>query len=94
MRSADIYRRAACLIHRWGLCKGTYRSGSQHCVMSAINDAFYSVTQRMDAHRPLGFIADHNYARVFAFNDHPNTTAEHVETLLCLCAAMVEQGYQ
>jgi len=100
MRSVDIYRRAACLIHTGGLCKGTYKSGSQHCVISAINDvfnAFCSVNrphQRWAVYLPLWFIADQNGANIFTFNDDPNTTSEHVETLLCFCAAMVEQGYQ
>jgi len=66
MRSADIYRRAVRLIHNWGLCKGTYKNGSQHCVMSAINEAFnafYSVTltyQRAAVHQPIWFIANQN----------------------------------
>jgi len=96
MSTSELYRRAARLIHEWGLCKGAYRRGARHCVLSAINDAFYRVTltQRRAAHRPLWFIANQNGACVFAFNDHANTTAEHVETLLCFCAAMVEQGYQ
>ena len=76
---------------RW--CKGALRShDGRYCIRGAVRAVSGSDLLEPAILQAITQVAGRRYRRIEAFNDHPNTTHDHVVTVLARTRCNLESG--